>query len=203
VRTVLCSSSPRRKEILSTVVDDFEIHLPETDEAHREQENPRTYANRISRQKAESYPIPYRDEPHLIIGCDTIVTLDDLILGKPRNYDDARRFLQMLSDKTHAVISSITLVYQGSKFNSITDAEITRVVFRHLDEQDIRNYLKRIDYTDKAGAYALQEHGEMIVERIEGSATNVIGFPLRLFYKLIDRLALTQPLFDSSTGCNR
>ncbi len=198
MRTVLCSSSPRRREILGTVIDGFEIHPPEIDEAHGEQESPLAYANRISREKAESYPIPHRDEPFLIIGCDTIVTLDDLILGKPGNYDDARRSLQMLSGTTHTVISSLTLFYQGSKRNSITDAEITRVAFRPLNEEDIRTYLRRIDYTDKAGAYALQEHGEMIVERIEGSATNVIGFPLRLFYKLIGRLALTRSLFGPS-----
>lgn len=202
MRTVLCSSSPRRKEILSALVDDFEIYIPEIDEAQRGQENPRSYADRISRQKAESYPIPHRDEAHLIIGCDTIVTLGDLIIGKPGNYDDARRSLRMLSGTTHMVISSITLV-SGQKGSSVTDAEITRVTFRHLDEETIRSYLKRIDYTDKAGAYALQEHGGMIVERIEGSATNVIGFPLRLFYKLIGRMALTQTLFDSSTCSHR
>lgn len=196
MKIILGSSSPRRKEILSKIIDTFDICIPRVDEEIVEGENPRDYSNRIAREKIEYLRgvVPPDDESCLIISCDTVVTIDNMVIGKPRDYADATAKIEMLSGKTHRVISSISLALVRED-EQTTGSEITEVTFKNLGKHDIIQYLNSIDYRDKAGAYALQENGELIIEKIHGSVTNVIGFPLRLFFRLLFRLNIVDAVF--------
>lgn len=193
---ILGSSSPRRKSILKKIINDFDIRVPDIDEKYIEGELPAQYAARLSGEKAESLVTGLKiKDPFLLISCDTIVALEKLIIGKPIDYNDARQKLKMLSGKTHEVISSITMIsnYQGTIKK--TDSEISFVTFKNIDDRDIEEYLEKIDYKDKAGAYAVQESGDLIIEKIDGSVSNVIGFPLKLFYKMLGELNLLDIIF--------
>lgn len=204
MKIILGSSSPRRKEILSKIIDTFDICIPRVDEEIVEGENPRDYSNRIAREKIEYLRrvVPPDDESCLIISCDTVVTIDNMVIGKPRDYADATAKIEMLSGKTHRVISSISLALVRED-EQTTGSEITEVTFKNLGKHDIIQYLNSIDYRDKAGAYALQENGELIIEKIHGSVTNVIGFPLRLFFRLLFRLNIVDAAFLPVTDNHR
>lgn len=209
MKIILGSSSPRRKEILGRLFKDFEIIRPEVNEDALPGEDPLKFVRRISDEKSENILSQISDEaplPCLVITCDTIVTIDNMIIGKPADSNDAREKLMSLSGRTHLVMSGLTLsaLSGHSESNSTskipirrcTDVEITGVDFRKLSNDIISDYLGRVNCMDKAGAYAIQEHGEMIVEQIKGSLSNVIGFPLRLFFRQIYELNLTE-LFTS------
>lgn len=198
MKIILGSSSPRRKDILGKIFESFEIITPETDEGILEHEAPDNYARRISRGKAHAIQsaLPERDAPCLIITSDTIVTIDGKIIGKPANFNDAVGILTSLSGRTHEVISAITLLARdGATSRERTQTETSRITFKPLLESDITGYLGKIEYIDKAGAYAAQEWGEIIIESIAGSRTNVIGFPLRLFFKMCAEMNLLNRVF--------
>ncbi len=188
-KIILGSSSPRRKEILKTIIPEFEIVKPEIDESIKSGEKPVNYAERISSEKAVSIrkSITTRDTV-TIISSDTIVTIENTILGKPENYDHAREMLSLLQGKSHHVITALTLLIcgeDGQSLKELTRHEKTSVKFRELENIEIERYLSLINYMDKAGAYAIQEHGDLIIRNVEGSVTNVIGFPLRLFFSMM------------------
>jgi septum formation protein len=187
MRVILASSSPRRKEILKSLIASFDIIIPEADESALPGENPREHAERVSELKARGTEkkISHGDGESLIIASDTIVTIDGKIIGKPFDFDDAVRILENLGGRTHYVISAITILLPGEVGRAFTASEKSAVTFKNLNSRSIRDYLERIEYLDKAGAYAAQEHGDMIIKKIEGSRTNVIGFPLRLFFVLL------------------
>jgi septum formation protein len=114
----------------------------------------------------------------VVLGADTLVWLDGSALGKPSDPDDARRMLRALAGRVHEVVTGVHLVRLESR-QQVEFHETTHVRFRCLDEETIEAYLSAVDVMDKAGAYALQEHGEMIVEAVEGSRSNVVGLPVR------------------------
>lgn len=194
---ILGSSSPRRKDLLNGLGIEFKSISPEINEELIPMEKPAEYALRISEEKAGSIIKNNHtyDRPCIIITSDTIVTVDNIILGKPKNFDDAVRMLNMLSSRTHEVITTITIAIDREKSTPpslFTDIESTGVTFKELSDEEIKNYLNNIRYEDKAGSYAIQESGEMIISGFNGSLTNIIGFPLRLFFKMIS----TNNLFD-------
>ncbi len=191
MKIILGSKSPRRKLLLSGLTDEFEIIHPTADEAIIRGESPVVYSERITADKAMSiYNLIDKNENSLIISCDTIVCVNDEILGKPDNHDTAFSYLKKLSGKTHSVLSSVYLIKtDGSTIEkTASGTEITYVTFRQLSDGDIEKYLSITEYMDKAGAYAAQENGSLIIEKIEGSFTNVIGFPLRLYFRLMNEL---------------
>ncbi len=198
MKIVLGSSSPRRKEILSKIIDNFDICIPQVDEDIGNGENPLNYSSRISREKVECIreANPSNWKSRLIIGCDTVVTIDNMIIGKPRDYEDALKKIGMLNGKKHRVISSITLSLEREERQMITGSEMTDITFKNLSRDEMIHYLNSIKYQDKAGAYALQERGELIIEEIRGSVTNVIGFPLRLFFRLLSDLNIVDLVFS-------
>lgn len=113
----------------------------------------------------------------IVLGADTLVWLDGRALGKPRNREDAREMLQNLSGRIHVVATGVHLLRWKPR-QQVALHEITRVRFRLLDDAVIEDYLSLVDVLDKAGAYALQEHGEMLIETVEGCRNNVIGLPV-------------------------
>jgi len=199
---LLGSLSPRRKELLSRIVDNFRVYGRDIDETQVPGESPADYSARISRDKArEIIPsIPDSEQPCLLITSDTIVTIDGIILGKPESRKDAEQILGMLQSRTHSVISSITLTLlpadpEGSS-DLLTGTESTGVTFRPLTRAEIGRYLDMIDYRDKAGAYAIQEHGDLVIQEYSGSLTNIIGFPLRLFFSMTVQMGIANSILN-------
>lgn len=113
----------------------------------------------------------------VVIGADTLIRLEGRLLGKPAGLGDARRMLRALSGKTHEVATGVHLARMDPRQN-VEFHEVTRVTFRKLDALAVEEYLARVDVLDKAGAYALQEHGELLIEAVEGSRSNVVGLPV-------------------------
>lgn len=187
---ILGSSSPRRRHILSSLLP-FDTASPPVDETPLPGENPESYTLRMAREKSHSLALNYPSSTLLITG-DTTVALNDEILGKPETKEEAERMLLKLSGRNHRVISALHL-----RLGSIVDCgdiEITHVTFRGYSMDTVLAYMGKVDVMDKAGAYALQEYGHMLVAGIEGSATNVIGFPLRLFFRLMTQTGLADLL---------
>ena len=190
MKLILASSSPRRRELLGLITSSFEIIAPDIDEDTDHVETPRQYAERMAFLKASAVriePHSTRREPCLIISCDTIVTIDGRIIGKPLDFNDAFRTLRSLSGRTHRVITSLTLRIEDSSPEILTASETTDVTMKDLSDETITEYLSMIEYHDKAGSYALQEHGDMIIDSVRGSVSNVIGFPLRLFLQMTQK----------------
>lgn len=197
MKIILGSSSPRRKIILQNLIDKFEIYSPNIEEIASVEETPKQFSERISEEKAKSIiHNNLNPSPVLIISCDTIVTINNKIIGKPLDFLDALNIIKILNGKTHEVISSITLLHiDDAQIRNITESEISRITFKTITNDAIIDYLKKVDYSDKAGAYAIQEYGSSIIKSIDGSITNVIGFPVRLFFRMLAKLNLLEEIF--------
>ena len=172
---ILASHSPRRAELLRQLIPDFGV----VDSHAHESEDATLGSRRLCElnAKRKALLVAERYPDHLVLGADTLVFLDELPLAKPADLDDARRMLGCLSGRIHEVITGVCLVHKSAnRMQVFTD--VTRVKFRRLDPASIEAYLARVHVLDKAGAYAAQEHGHIILEAIEGSFTNVVGLPL-------------------------
>ncbi len=186
---ILGSASPRRRDILREFFDPIEIVHPSIDESVYPGETPESFVSRISGEKMNSVlsQISYT-ENFTAVTSDTIVAIDNLILGKPESLSSAVDMLKLLSGREHRVLTGLSL-YTGNAEDGkeLSGLESTSVFFKNLDSGTINRYLSIVDYSDKAGSYAIQEYGDMLVESINGSVTNVIGFPLRLFFSLLQK----------------
>lgn len=193
---VLGSASPRRRDILQEFFDPLQIIHPSIDESVYTGETPESFVSRITREKMKSVisQIDFSGN-FTAVTSDTIVTIDNLILGKPESLSSAADMLRLLSGRSHRVVTGLS-VYTGNaeEGKELNGLESTSVLFRKLDNDAIGKYLDLVNYSDKAGSYAIQEYGDMLVESIEGSITNVIGFPLRLFFTLLQEGNLTSIL---------
>ena len=171
MKVVLASASPRRRELLSLLISDFSCRAPDIDESMRPGEPAGDYVARLAVEK--SWAI---DEPGaIVIGADTTVTVDGLILGKPSDHDHAAAMLQQLSGRWHEVLTGVS-VRRG--VHLISALAKTRVQFSELCAEDINRYLATDEPWDKAGAYAVQGRAGAFVRRIEGSYSAVVGLPL-------------------------
>lgn len=185
-KVILASNSPRRKELLADLGIEFETRtIKGIDESYPSNLPVHEIAEYISHKKAKAYQQDMaRDE--IIITADTVVILDDKVLGKPRDKDEARRMLTELSGKTHKVITGVTITTSSLKnsFSAVTDVE-----FAPLSQEDIDFYVEQYQPLDKAGAYGIQEWiGCMGVRHINGSFYNVMGLPLHRLYNELDQL---------------
>jgi septum formation protein len=184
LKIVLASASPRRKKLLRQIGFIFEIMPSSLENEHSEQTTPALFAEDIAHQKAKD--VAKRVKNALIIGADTIVTMDDEILGKPSDEQDAYRMLKLLSGNKHTVITAVSLLItddHGTITQSKTFHVATDVWFSELNDNEILNYIASGSPMDKAGAYGIQDDkGSVFVERIEGDFYNVVGFPVNRFY---------------------
>jgi len=172
---ILASASPRRSELLKRIVDDFRVVPSGIDEEPLRERNPVGYAVRAAIAKAETVGGAY---PHaLIIAADTLVCLENEIFGKPADKNEARDMLAKLSGRRHRVVTGIA-IYRKSANRLLHDHETSWVTFKALEPEAIERYLDTADYLDKAGAYAIQESGDALVEKLEGDYDNVVGFPV-------------------------
>ena len=162
--------------------------------------SPKKHAQVLAKLKVESVRRQVRKG--IIIGMDTIVVLGKKILGKPENRKEAKRMIQMLSGKTHNVITGIYLLLLPEG-KSISSYEITKVKFRILEKSEIEQYIKTKEPYDKAGAYGIQGKAGLFVESINGCYFNVVGFPVAKFLKLLNKLlkfAKKEPLCSKVSG---
>lgn len=170
---ILASGSPRRKELLQQVKLSFEVKVSSIEETFDPMLNPEEIAMNLALQKAEDVARENRES--VIIGADTIVVHDDLVLGKPKDVDDARYMLKLLSGNTHYVISGVAIV---SGDRHVTFFEKTAVTFWELTDEEIDYYIRSGEPMDKAGSYGIQEVGALFVKEIHGDYFSVVGLPL-------------------------
>lgn len=172
---VLASASPRRADLLRELGAEFQVVPSDAPEIHHEQltawEVSQINAYRKARAVAKRHP------DALVLGADTLVCLDTALFGKPANLEEAYRMLEQLQGQTHHVVTAICLMHLRERRQRVV-AETTAVTFRPLDAPKIRRYLNKVNPLDKAGAYAIQEEGDLIIERIAGSYSNVVGLPV-------------------------
>lgn len=184
---ILASASPRRSELLRKVVRDLEIVPPETPETQPEHLSPREACMLNAYHKARSLAKKFPDA--LVIGADTEVYLDGRVFGKPKDRIDAERMLGELEGREHQVITGVCMIHLRRHIQR-TFTDTTRVTFKPLGADDIAEYLDQIDPLDKAGAYAIQEHGELIVAKTDGSYSNVVGLPVERVKTELKRFAV-------------
>lgn len=178
---ILASDSPRRAELLRQIGLEFEVMSSDGVEDRVEGGDLRGYVQNLSRQKAEG--VAKKVERGIIIGADTVVVLDDQVLGKPRDEDEARRMLRRLSGRVHRVITGFCILEKpGGK--GVTSCAETEVWFRKLQESEIDAYVATGEPMDKAGAYGIQGRGALFVEKLNGCFYNVVGFPLAKFWEV-------------------
>lgn len=178
---ILASSSPRRAEILRALGIRFRVVPSRVDETLRRGESPRRYVRRLALEKARA--VAERHPKEWVVGSDTTVVVEGKVLGKPRDAAEAKRMLRKLSGRGHYVFSGVALVHRAERSSRASVAS-TRVFFRPLEKRDIEAYVRSREPFGKAGAYAIQGKGALLVERIEGSYTNVVGFPVEKFVDL-------------------
>lgn len=174
-KIILASASPRRKELLEKIGVKFDVEPSHHQETLDITSEPHRLAQRLSFEKAQAIARNHRDA--LIIAADTIAVLDSQILGKPRTETEARRMLEALNGKWHSVITGFTIMDTGSG-KTVSRTVETRVYLRKLTPDEINAYIASKEPLDKAGGYAIQGLGAVIVDRIEGDYYNVIGLPL-------------------------
>jgi septum formation protein len=176
MKLILASASPRRAEILRDAGIIFSATPSEVDETPLPGESPHDHVQRLAAAKAEA--VAARSiGPAIVIGADTVVTIDDHIIGKPRSAEDARRTLTKLSGRTHSVLTGVTLIRLPDA-ERISFVEETLVHFSPLSAEEISQYLATEESYDKAGAYAIQGRAGRYIPRIEGCYFNVVGLPL-------------------------
>lgn len=174
-RIILASASPRRMELLASAGIDFVVFSSNVSEDILPGEEPQDHVLRLARDKA--LEVASRIDGRFFIGADTIVLCDSEIMGKPKDAADAERMLRKLSGRSHAVITGYAL-YDKASDGLLCDTATTQVYFKHLRDAEIHDYIATGCPFDKAGAYAIQGGAAHMVERIEGSYTNVVGLPL-------------------------
>lgn len=184
---ILASASPRRVELLRQVVFRFKVLPSDAPEAEHEHFTPREIALLNAYHKARTVAKRFPDS--LVIGADTVVARGTTLYGKPRNKRDACRMLGELEGCSHDVLTGVCLLHLRSHRQAVF-AEQTSVRFLSLTEDKIRGYVSRVHTLDKAGAYAIQEEGESIVESIEGSYTNVVGLPVERLHEALREWAV-------------
>ncbi|MCX7867392.1 Maf family protein [Limisphaera sp. VF-2] len=172
---ILASASPRRAELLRQAGFEFEVIPPRVPELEWDQLSPVELCQLNAHRKARAVAKQHPDG--VVLAADTLVFLERQILAKPATWEDARRMLRALSGRTHQVVTGVSVLHLRTHREALF-AVRTEVRFRALTEAQITRYLRAIDPLDKAGAYAVQDHGEWIVEEISGSFTNVVGLPL-------------------------
>ena len=182
-KIILASASPRRKQLLSEAGYQFDIAVSNADEY--DNLPPKKLVETNARLKACAVA---KDNPEkIVIGSDTTVAFDGRIFGKPKDTQEAFTMLKTLQGNTHSVYTAVCIVKNSAgNFKTFSGVQESKVSFKKLTDDEIKNYLACVNVLDKAGAYAAQEYGELIIEKIDGDFDNVMGLPMRLVKKLLD-----------------
>jgi septum formation protein len=185
-KLILASQSPRRAEILRNVGWQFQAIAADIDETRFHSEDALSYVTRLARTKAETVA-KQTASGGVVLGADTVVVINEEILGQPRDDDDARRMLSLLSGKWHQVVTGIALVRQVPALQTCVDQQTTRVLFSDLSPEEIDWYVSTGEPKGKAGAYGIQGKAALFIKEIQGDYFNVVGLPVRLVLELMGR----------------
>ena len=172
---ILASASPRRREILKNTKLKFEVQKSDIEEVFLENESPESMVVRLAYEKA--FDVAENNRDKLVIGADTIVVLGDEVLGKPKDEEEVFDMIQKLSNKTHRVITGISLIHL-KKGIFVNDYQISYVTFKDLSEDSIKDYINTKESLDKAGGYGIQGYGALLVDSIQGDYFNIVGLPI-------------------------
>ncbi len=189
-KLILASASPRRKQLLKQVGLDFEVLASNIDEKLNPRFKPLHQVEVLSQQKAEATAQMKEAKNAVILAADSMVAVDDEIMGKPKNEKDAKRMLRKLSGTTHSIVTGFTILDTATK-KHVTKSVETKVWFKKLSPQEISAYVKTGEPMDKAGAYAIQDIGSIFVERIEGDYQGAVGLPLFAVAKELKKFGIT------------
>jgi septum formation protein len=185
VEVILASSSPRRRDLLDLIGVRHEVRPANVDETYPAGEEPVAHVERLAREKADAIAAQY---PHtLVIGSDTIVVIDDQVLGKPRDEDEAQRMLKQLSGRVHVVMTAVAVSHEGRTLSTVEKVSVT---FRQLLLDERWAYIATGEPMDKAGAYGIQGYGATIVTRVEGDYFAVMGLSLVRLVELMEKIGV-------------
>lgn len=179
---VLASASPRRRHLLEMLGIPHVVQPAGVDETRLRGEVPEAMAVRLAAAKASAVHVRRPDD--LVLAADTVVTIDDQVLGKPEDPADAERMLALLSGRGHRVVTGVALALPGGDVRDRYD--VTHVWFRELSPELIRSYVATGEPLDKAGSYGVQGVGAVLIERVDGDFFSVMGLPLRLVVELLE-----------------
>jgi len=182
---ILASASPRRAELLRQIGIPFRQVVSGVDEDLHDPADPDEHVRELSRRKAED--VAGRLGSGIVLGADTVVVLDEHILGKPADAREAGEMLAMLSGRTHKVYTGLALIDAARK-TTVSHVEVTEVTFRELSDDEIADYVATGEPMDKAGAYGIQGKGSLLVSGIKGCYFNVVGLPLAGLLGALQRL---------------
>ncbi len=194
---ILASESPRRRELLSALGVPFRVVPSGVDETPLPGESPARFVRRAALDKGME--IAGKHPSSHVLSADTIVVADGKILGKPRDRGDARRMLSILAGREHRVYTSVCLLCAGRGYRD-AGTEVTRVVFRPLTRSEVAAYARTGECDDKAGAYAAQGAGMLLIDRVAGSFTNVVGLPMTRVVGMLQRARLIA-VSPAGPGC--
>lgn len=175
---ILASASPRRSELLRAAGIEFTVRVADIDESVLPGESPGEYVLRLSREKARKVA----QAGEWVLGADTTVVVQDEIVAKPVDAEDARRMLRRLSGRWHEVLTGVSLIGDGQVISQLA---VTHVKFSALSQEEIDWYVASGEPMDKAGAYGIQGYASRFVESIEGSYSNVVGLPVQMVYRML------------------
>jgi septum formation protein len=183
---ILASQSPRRRELLALIGIAHEVRPADIDESYADGESPEQHCERLAREKAGTLAARASGDA-VVIGSDTIVVVDGLVLGKPDDVAEATRMLRLLSGRSHTVLTAVAVSRRGRVESAVERVSVT---FRTLGDAEIAAYIATREPMDKAGAYGIQGYGATIVSRIEGDYFAVMGLALNLLVRLLARVGL-------------
>ena len=191
-KLILASASPRRRELLSNMGVEFDVHAANIDESRTEDEVPEDFVIRLAREKAKQTSLDLQShelgsDSSPILAADTIVVQGDRVFGKPRDFEHAQKIWQTLSANKHQVLTAVCLLLEGRNRIKLS---ITDVEFGRITEDQMLRYWETNEPQDKAGAYAIQGFASAWVKQISGSYSNVVGLPLREVNQLLAELDL-------------
>lgn len=193
MKLILASASPRRRELMALAVPRYEVCVSQVDESELTAPDPAALAQVLARAKCAAVAALHPED--VVVGCDTVVDVDGQVLGKPRDKEDARRMLQLLSGRTHRVHTGVCIQAPGEQrlFCATTEVE-----FWPLDPQELEDYLATEEPYDKAGAYGIQGRAAPFVKGIRGCYFNVVGLPVSQVHRALRSMACWQALgFDA------
>lgn len=182
---ILASTSPRRKELMALLPVDFKIRTKEIEEHIDALLTPQENVCALATQKAEAVALEYADQ--VVIGCDTVVAYDGQILGKPKDQEDAKRMIKLLSGNVHEVYTGVSLICHNQNI-AYSFYETSKVYMKAISDKECEWYVATGEPMDKAGSYAVQGHGGLFVERIEGDYFNIVGLPVHKLYNALKAL---------------
>lgn len=188
MRIILASKSPRRKEILSMITNNFEVIVSNADEKLEECLTVEEQVKRLAHIKAKTV-FEETSGDRIVIGSDTIVVKNNKIYGKPKNHDEAIAMLKELENDKHEVMTGLSIMYEkDGKVNEILDVSITSVYISEVTDSELENWIATNEAYDKAGGYAIQGKFGVFIDKIEGDYFTVVGLPLHKLYEAIKNL---------------